>query len=251
MAITRDRIKRIGGRCFDVAMGVFLIAVLVLIWNSSRTKADSATSAVAKAAKKAKTKRSPNIEALIAMQGTNCVITCPPDVTVVTLTGPCVLVNYPAPTTTPGFTCTGAAFCSPPSDYCFPVGTNTVTCTGPGPRGAGQCSFTITVKDFDVCLQDDSDPSIVFRGNSQTGNYVFCCGETTFTGIAQVSRRGKVVAFAHYAADRRLQAIDDESVFRGTAALKSPPGTIRCTIGDRDTRNNTCVCGVNDELRKK
>lgn len=166
MAITRDRIKKVGGRFFDVAMGVFLIAVLVLIWNSSRSKADSAKGADAAKATRLRTKSSrSNIEALTAIQGT-----------------------------------------------------------------------------IDVCLQDDSNASIVFLGNSTTGAYTFCCGGTIFTGTAQVSRRGSIVAFAHNASDRRVQAIKDGSVFKGNAAVQSPPGTIRCTIGDRDTRNNTCKC---------
>ncbi len=238
MAITHDRLKRIGGRCFDVAMAAFLIGVLVLIWNSSRSKADSASAPLAKTTKKASLRRNSNIEALTALQGTNCVVTCPANITTVALTG-CAVVNYPAPVT--GGFCTGLAVCSPASGFCFPVGTTTVTCTAPGVV-PGQCSFTVTVRDFDVCLQDDSNPAIVFRGNSQTGAYTFCCGGTTYTGIAQVSRRDKVVAFAHYAPDRRVQAIDDESVFRGSAALQSPPGTTKCTIGDRDTRNNACAC---------
>lgn len=245
MAITRDRMKQIGGRSFDVAMGVFLIAALVLIWNSSRTEADTANGETVVKTKKAKSKRShPNIEALTAIQGTNCVITCPPDVTVVSLTGPCAAVNFPPPTPTPGFTCTSAAVCTPPSGFCFPVGTTTVTCTAPGPGGAGQCSFNVTVNPFDVCLQDDSDPSIVFLGNSQTGAYTFCCGGTTFTGIAQLTTRGNIATFQHYPINLRLLAKYDGSVFKGAAALQSPGGSIKCTIGDRDTRNNSCACGV-------
>lgn len=179
MAMTRERIKRIGGRCIDVTMGVFLIAVLVLIWNSSRTKADSSTDAANVKTKKVSNKsRRSNIEALTALQGT-------------------------------------------------PI--------------------------TDICLQDDSNPNIVFLGDSTTGAYTFCCGAITFTGVAQVSRRGNIVAFAHYAPDRRIQAISDGSVFKGNAAAQSPPGTIRCTIADRDTRNNTCVCGQAPppEVRKR
>jgi hypothetical protein len=244
MAITRDRMRKAGGRFFDVVMGVFLIAVLVLIWNSSRGKADTGTAAGAKTAKKARIKRSPNIEALIAIQASNCVITCPADITVPAIAGPCVPVNFPAPMPVPITTCTSAAVCTPASGFCFPVGTTTVTCSAPGPGGAGQCSFNVTVNAFDVCLQDDSNPGIVFRGNSLTGAYVFCCGDTVFAGIAQVSRRGSTVAFAHYTTSRRVQAIIDQSVFKGTAAIQSPPGTTKCTIGDRDTRNNTCTCAV-------
>ena len=240
MPITGDRVKKIGGRCFDAAMGILLIAVLVLIWNSSRTKADSISSSAVKTTKKLKVKRSSTIEALAAVQGTVCVVTCPANITTVA-TGPCTVVNYPAPVT--GAFCTGAAVCTPPSGFCFPTGVTTVTCTAPGIT-PGQCSFSVTVNAFDVCLQDDSDPTIVFQGNSFTGAYRFCCGGITYSGTAQVSRRGKVTAFAVYAPDRRIQVIDDESVFKGSAGLQSPPSVVKCTITDRDTRNNTCNCGV-------
>ena len=167
MTITRDRIRSIGGRCFDVGVGVFLIAVLVLIWSSSRTNADSAKGTDSGKATRLKSRGSrSNVEALMAVQGT-----------------------------------------------------------------------------IDVCLQDDSNASIVFLGNSTTGAYTFCCLGTTFIGTAQVSRRGNVVAFVHNTPDRRVQAISDGSVFKGNASVQSPPGTIRCTIADRDTRNNTCLCG--------
>jgi hypothetical protein len=45
-------------------------------------------------------------------------------------------------------------------------------------------------------------------------------------------------------ADRRVLIRFDGAVGAGTAALQSPPGTIRCTITDRNTRNNTCACPV-------
>lgn len=237
MSITRDRIRSIGGRCFDLAMGAFLVAVLFLIWNSSRSTANSAASPKATATKKVA--RNPNIEALTPLQGTTCVITCPANITAQT-GGACAVVAFPPPVLT---ACSGGPVCTPPSGFCFPVGTTTVTCTAPDLGPAGGCSFNVTVEAFDVCLQDDSDPSIVFLGNSQTGAYSFCCGGTTYTGVAQVSRRGSISAFAHYAPDRRVQAISDGAVFRGIASLQTPPGTIRCTITDRDTRNNTCVCG--------
>jgi hypothetical protein len=119
-----------------------------------------------------------------------------------------------------------------------------VMTTNPGETG---CTYTLTVSgnlctQFDVCLQDDSNPSIVFLGNSQTGAYRFCCGGTTYTGSALVTIRGSIVTFQHYAADRRVLATYDGGVFKGTASLQAPAGTIRCTIGDRNTTNNTCVC---------
>lgn len=99
-----------------------------------------------------------------------------------------------------------------------------------------------TTSTFNVCLQDDSNASIVFLGNTQTGAYLFCCGGTVLTGIAQVTARGSTATFQHYSTDRRVLAKAAGGVFRGTAALQSPPGTTICTITDRDTRNNSCVC---------
>ncbi|MEK6286595.1 MAG: hypothetical protein AABO57_12715 [Acidobacteriota bacterium] len=65
MTTRRDGLKRIGGRCFDVALGVFLIAVLVLIWNSSRTNANSANEAEATGS---------GVYAIIPAQGTICIV---------------------------------------------------------------------------------------------------------------------------------------------------------------------------------
>lgn len=169
-------------------------------------------------------------------------ITCPANKTAKTATinDPCIVVTFPPPTASdncPGVT----TACNPPSGFCFPVGTTTVTCTATDmSSNKATCSFTVTV--FNICLQDDSNPSIVFLGNTITGAYRFCCGGTVFTGVAQVTRRGNLASFQHNAADRRVQATDDEGVFKGSASIQSPPGTIRCTIQDRDTRNNGCVC---------
>jgi len=71
METTRERAKRIGGRCFDVALGVFLIAVLAMVWNSSRARASSTTgdpSAVISETGAA------GISALAPLQGTICIV---------------------------------------------------------------------------------------------------------------------------------------------------------------------------------
>ena len=169
-------------------------------------------------------------------------ITCPTDVTTTTGTvnDPCVVVTFPPPTASdncPGVT----TLCSPASGFCFPVGTTSVTCTATDASGnTATCSFNVSV--FNVCLQDDSNPSIVFLGNSITGAYRFCCGGTVFTGVAQVTKRGSIATFQHYAPTQRVLATVDGGVFKGTASLQFPPGSIKCTIQDRDTRNNSCIC---------
>ncbi|HJQ26094.1 MAG TPA: HYR domain-containing protein [Blastocatellia bacterium] len=167
---------------------------------------------------------------------------CPANITAKanTINDPCKVVTYtnpPASDNCPGVT----VACSPASGSCFAVGTTTVTCTATDTSGnTATCSFSVSV--FNVCIQDDSNPSIVFLGNSKTGDYRFCCGGTTFTGKAKVTIAGNVVTFEHNATDRKVLVRDDEGAFRATGSLQMPPGTTRCTITDRDTRNNTCIC---------
>ena len=173
-------------------------------------------------------------------------ITCPPNITAVTdqtVCPPegvtCQIVTFPTPVATDN--CPGVTVaCVPPSGTCFNVGTTTVTCTATDASGnTATCSFTITT--FDVALQDDSDPSIILLWNSLTGQYRFCCGGTTFTGVGKAVRHGCVFTLEHNPADRRVLGRVDKAVFRGTASLQAPPGTLRCTITDRDTRVSTNI----------
>ena len=171
-------------------------------------------------------------------------ITCPANVTTVAAqTCPIsntATVNFPAPTVSdncPGVT----SACTPPSGSILPVGTTTVTCTATDTSGnTATCSFTVTV--LSGCLQDDSNPSNVVLFNAATGAYRFCCGGTTFTGVGTVLVQGCVVTIQHYPADRRVLIKFDGAVGAGTASLQSPPGVLKCTITDRNTRNNTCAC---------
>ena len=165
-----------------------------------------------------------------------CVLTCPSNVTGAAIMSSTAVINYPQPTLTGGC---GIVACSPASGSMFPVGTTTVTCT---PQSGSPCSFTVNVVSFNVCLQDDANPGTVFLGSTTTGNYRFCCGGTTYSGVAQVTTRGNVTTFQHNPADRRVLATYDGGAFKGTATLQSPPGTTRCTISDKDTRNNSCAC---------
>jgi hypothetical protein len=104
-------------------------------------------------------------------------------------------------------------------------------------------TITAPVAVFDVCIQDDGNPSRVFLGNLTTGAYIFCCKGVTYTGTATVTRKGSLATFQHFTSSRRVLATFDGALFKGNGSIQSPPGTIRCTITDRDTRNNTCVCG--------
>ena len=174
------------------------------------------------------------------------VITCPPNQTAVTpvATDPCTVVNF---TTTASDNCPGVVVvCNPPSGSCFPVGVTTVTCTATDASGnTATCSFTISV--FNGRLQDDSEGcnnTVLF--NTITGDYRWCCHGTIFTGLGKVTIAGDTITIIHNAVDRRVLIRLSAGSFppAGTASLQSPAGTIRCVITDRDTRNDTCVCGA-------
>lgn len=161
--------------------------------------------------------------------------TCPPS------TG--AAVTFPPPAASdncPGVT----AICSPASGSAFPVGTTTVTCTATDAAGnTASCTFTVTV--FNGCVQDDSNPNTValfMTSGPEKGKYRFCCGGTTYTGIGNVSLRGCTFTLEHNPADRRVRIKVHFAVSKGTASIKSPPGTIKCTITDRNITNNTCAC---------
>ena len=169
-------------------------------------------------------------------------ITCPANVTAVTdqncTAAACQTVNFPPPVATdncPGVT----VVCTPPAGSCFPVGVTTVTCTATDTSGnTATCSFTIST--FDTVLQDDSNPAIILLWNSLTGAYRFCCNGITFTGTGKATKEGCVFTLnTPNASDRRLVGRVDKAVHSGTASLQSPPGTIRCTITDRNTLNDT------------
>jgi hypothetical protein len=65
-----------------------------------------------------------------------------------------------------------------------------------------------------------------------------------FSGVGTVLVRGCVVTIQHYPTDGRVLIKFDGAVGAGSASLQSPPGSIKCTITDRNTRNNMCACQV-------
>jgi hypothetical protein len=174
--------------------------------------------------------------------GEPCTITCPANIVAVTSQpgAACETVNYAAPVLSGN--CSGVTVaCSPPSGSCFPLGVTTVNCTATDASGnTAQCSFTVTV--FDICLQDDSNATTAILINSATGDYRFCCGGTVFTGRGDVRIKGQVYTLEHNASDRRVRASVDTGQGKGNASIQSPPGSIRCTITDRNTRGNSCPC---------
>jgi hypothetical protein len=119
---------------------------------------------------------------------------------------------------------------------------NAVSVLSDNPDPNPNNTMSVLTQVFDICLQDDSNQAVVFLGNFVAGDYQFCCNGTIFTDRAAVIKKSSVVTFEQNAADRRLVARIDRAVFRGTASIQSPPGSIRCAITDRDTKNNSCAC---------
>jgi uncharacterized repeat protein (TIGR01451 family) len=168
-------------------------------------------------------------------------IDCPSDQIAVTAhpADPSVAVVYAAPAVTDN--CSGASVvCVPASGTHFPVGTTTVSCTASDAAGSqSSCSFTVTV--FDVCMEGGSDgASLVF--NSQTGQYIFCCGDSKTSGSGVVSRAGCMITLTHITAGLRVHAVVNPCAGVGQAKLQSDSDSLRCKIVDADISDNGCQC---------
>jgi hypothetical protein len=191
-----------------------------------------------------------------AVGGTTCTFTVtvndtqPPSITcpanVVAVAAPAcpansgTTVTYPPPTASDN--CPGVTVaCVPPSGTVFPIGTSTVTCTATDASGnTATCSFSVRI--FNVCVQDRANPAAVLAWNTTTGEYIFCCNGSTFTGVGKVRRLGCTYTLDHTPAGRRVTGKVDFTTFRGEGALQVPLGENRCTISDDDVRNNDCSC---------
>ena len=94
-----------------------------------------------------------------------------------------------------------------------------------------------------LCLKDDSNKGNVVLFEPATGNYTFCCnGVIAASGKGTVTIKGSVITLQHYPGNLRVNIIYDGSVHKGNAALQMPVGVIKCTIGDRNTTDDTCAC---------
>jgi hypothetical protein len=176
------------------------------------------------------------------------VIDCPDNVTAVTaLTCPATfstVVDFPPPTASDN--CPGVTVaCVPASGTIFPVGTTTVTCTATDASGnTATCSFTVSV--FDVCLQDDANPSTKLLINSFSGDYRFLCQGNIFVGKGKVSGLACNKQLLHSPPGLRVRANWTTTAKAGNASLQVPAGTNRCVIEDRDMTDNDCTSAVPD-----
>ncbi len=93
----------------------------------------------------------------------------------------------------------------------------------------GTCQATVS---FTVTATDNCDQSVTIVCQPPSGS-LFQKGTTTVTCTATDD------------ANNQSQCSVSAGSFppSGTASLQSPPGTLKCVITDRETRNDTCVCG--------
>ena len=157
-------------------------------------------------------------------------ISCPP-----TQVAPPGVVNYPPPTFADN--CPGAmVVCNPASGSTFPAGFTTVTCTATDAAGnSAMCSFVVTT--FDQAITSDSGGGSIFI-NTLTGDYMICCGGMIVTGRGTIVKKGCVLTLTHNPPDRRLTVTYDTCQKKGQGVLQMPPGTVKCTIIDSNTRDS-------------
>ena len=97
---------------------------------------------------------------------------------------------------------------------------------------------------FDLCLQDDSNGSLL-QFNSTTGAYQFTsCGGFTIGGTGVITRRGGLITLQQNGPDRRVSAKIDGVLNKGTASVQIFSQGTTFTITDRNTLNNTCSCAA-------
>jgi hypothetical protein len=134
--------------------------------------------------------------------------------------------------------------CNPPSGSSFPTGITTVTCTATDAAGnTASCSFVVST--FDVAIADDSGGGSIFI-NTQTGDYMICCGGVIISGKGTIKKKGCIITLTHNTIDRRLLLTYDTCQKRGQGSLQMPVGTLKCTIIDSNTRDSAvapCASG--------
>ncbi len=134
--------------------------------------------------------------------------------------------------------------CTPPSGSVFPVGTTGVRCEAADALGhTAQCSFAVTV--YDVCLQDDDDPTRVLMFISQggeRGRYFLCCGGQVRVGNGRAKRNSSCkITLTDDSSNRDVSAKVKRS-FKATASFGVPLTVGVCNINDSDVRDNDCDC---------
>ncbi|HSB09964.1 MAG TPA: hypothetical protein VLM38_10800 [Blastocatellia bacterium] len=98
-----------------------------------------------------------------------------------------------------------------------------------------------------VCIVDDSNGNQL-QFDKNTGAYTFTnCTGFTVTGTGKVTIKGSIITLTHVASDRRLYVLVDQSVKKANASLMIIPAGVIRTIIDRNTANDVCACGDDDD----
>lgn len=151
------------------------------------------------------------------------------------------LANLGTPAATDNCTANPSVVCNPPSGSMFPVGTTTVTCTATdASNNATRCTFPVNV--FSLCLQDDSNPSVVAFMNPATGDYLFCSsGVAIASGRGALTVRGCTFSIDHTKGDRTVHIAGDTGTGAGTAYIRKS-NVLTVQITDRQMSGDTCNC---------
>ena len=147
--------------------------------------------------------------------------------------------------------------------------------------GGFNVTATVIVRQFDFCLQDDSDPNRLFHFNSFTGDYLFACGggscrpggstggtqtEDTagkpggttqpggtgtppvvpptglsLTGTGRPTMKGCIITLSHNAPDRRIFARLDTCTKTGEANVQTESPKTNVNITDKNVTDNTAA----------
>ena len=112
----------------------------------------------------------------------------------------------------------------------------------PNPGNNSSSVTTTLFTNFNLCLQDDSNRSVL-QLNSITGDYFFSNFQgVSITGRGRVTVKGAIVTLQDFSGDRRVLASFDGTIRKGSAVLQLFSPTRTFTITDRNTSDNTCSC---------
>ena len=109
--------------------------------------------------------------------------------------------------------------------------------------GAFTCTATVVVRRFDVCLQDERNPTRVILWNSLTGDYLFSQSSGSLGGSTSpgnISTKSCVITLEHRTTDRRVQATVDVCHQTGSAMIQVGPNKNTFNITNRNTSDNVC-----------
>lgn len=132
------------------------------------------------------------------------------------------------------------------SPHAFPAGVTTVTVSATDSAMlTGMCSFTVTVTQLNICIQDDHSGD-TFRFNSQTGQYVYtrCKDKFTLTGTGTVKTSGSQIQLTDSKPDRQISAgyLTSQKTGRANIVLIKAPGVSQTIVVNQTNPFATCQC---------